>query len=440
MKRYLCFLMVVGIVTIERGTLKIAYAQNQSAFTEIQFLTQQAGIGVRAAGMGGAFIGVANDYSAVFWNPGGLAFIKSKEAFGSMSNDRTDNSTLFFNKLTKSNQSFTRLNSFGILSPVNVYRGGFTVGLGVNRVINYNGVFSVAGFNSSPDDSVFQREDITEEGGVYNATLSGGVEVAKGLGIGVSFNFWFGSHKYNSLFTENDNLNLYTLNQYDNNRYINSKIKGFDMTVGLLYRPVPYFQLGAAMTTPQYFSISEDYETNEDYFYDNNSGKEDKSYVDDGVYNYEVSLPYKFGFGAAFTSKILTVSGAIEYRDWTQTRYDSEPPLSGLNRGRANLDIRMATRSVVTKRVGMELNMIGFPVIVRGGYSETPSPLRLAPQTYTQKTISAGLGVKIAQNISLDVTYLYRWWNSETIDELISIPVLEEKSENNILAGLTVRF
>ena len=33
----------------------------------------EAPVGVRAAGMGGAFTAVADDASAVFWNPGGLA-------------------------------------------------------------------------------------------------------------------------------------------------------------------------------------------------------------------------------------------------------------------------------------------------------------------------------------------------------------------------------
>jgi long-chain fatty acid transport protein len=36
------------------------------------------GIGPRAVAMGGAFVGLADDYSAVFWNPAGLAHIKKK--------------------------------------------------------------------------------------------------------------------------------------------------------------------------------------------------------------------------------------------------------------------------------------------------------------------------------------------------------------------------
>ena len=32
-----------------------------------------AGVGVRAMGMGGAYVGVADDFTAVYWNPAGLA-------------------------------------------------------------------------------------------------------------------------------------------------------------------------------------------------------------------------------------------------------------------------------------------------------------------------------------------------------------------------------
>jgi long-chain fatty acid transport protein len=39
------------------------------------------GFGARAAAMGGAFVGLADDYSAVFWNPAGLAMMK-KGTFG----------------------------------------------------------------------------------------------------------------------------------------------------------------------------------------------------------------------------------------------------------------------------------------------------------------------------------------------------------------------
>ncbi|MBT5448728.1 MAG: hypothetical protein HOK90_06005, partial [Gemmatimonadetes bacterium] len=37
-----------------------------------------AGVGVRAMGMGGAFAGVADDFTAIYWNPAGLAQMSNR--------------------------------------------------------------------------------------------------------------------------------------------------------------------------------------------------------------------------------------------------------------------------------------------------------------------------------------------------------------------------
>ena len=41
------------------------------------------GVGARALGMGGAFVGLADDASAGYWNPAGLAFMSSHQVMAS---------------------------------------------------------------------------------------------------------------------------------------------------------------------------------------------------------------------------------------------------------------------------------------------------------------------------------------------------------------------
>ncbi|MFA5859662.1 MAG: PorV/PorQ family protein [Elusimicrobiota bacterium] len=51
----------------------------------------RTGIGARALGMGGAFRSIADDGSAIYWNPGGNAFIEKKEvnvSYSALSSDR----------------------------------------------------------------------------------------------------------------------------------------------------------------------------------------------------------------------------------------------------------------------------------------------------------------------------------------------------------------
>ena len=54
------------------------------------------GVGARAIGMGGAFTGVADDASAVYWNPAGLVQIKNMETVGSYAVLSMDRRLSFF--------------------------------------------------------------------------------------------------------------------------------------------------------------------------------------------------------------------------------------------------------------------------------------------------------------------------------------------------------
>lgn len=61
----------------------LARAQSNSTVTKVgttaaSFL--EIGVGARAVGMGGAFVAVADDATAIFWNPAGLSRLESSEA------------------------------------------------------------------------------------------------------------------------------------------------------------------------------------------------------------------------------------------------------------------------------------------------------------------------------------------------------------------------
>ena len=69
---FLIFLMFVILLQT------FVFATNRNAGTSgAQFL--KLGIDSRAIGMGEAYTGVVTDVSSIYWNPGGLAFLKSKE-------------------------------------------------------------------------------------------------------------------------------------------------------------------------------------------------------------------------------------------------------------------------------------------------------------------------------------------------------------------------
>tara|TARA_B110000438_G_C15806524_1_gene647653 strand:- start:225 stop:1232 length:1008 start_codon:yes stop_codon:yes gene_type:complete len=68
-------------------------------------------VGSRAVGMGGAFTSIANDASAMYWNPAGLSFYRTKEVFFNHSNWIADISFDYFGfSLPLMNNHFFGLN------------------------------------------------------------------------------------------------------------------------------------------------------------------------------------------------------------------------------------------------------------------------------------------------------------------------------------------
>ena len=71
-----------------------AYAVDKTGTTAAKFLHMN--VGSRAVGMGGAFTSIANDATAMYWNPAGLGFHKVKEVFFNHSNWIADISYDYF--------------------------------------------------------------------------------------------------------------------------------------------------------------------------------------------------------------------------------------------------------------------------------------------------------------------------------------------------------
>jgi len=432
---FLLLILVVSFLSFGK-----IFAQSTTAFEEISYLTRTSGMGTRSLGMGGAVIASVNDYSAVYWTPAGLAFAKSPEIYASFSNSIANNDAVFMKNLTSGRQSFTKFNSIGFMYPVPVYRGGLTLAAGYNRVEDFNSILSFSGFNSSPEDSVYQSEDVSEEGGINNLSFSGAFEAAKGLSFGATLTYIHGKHISNALFGEDDFLNIYTFDSYAENRFIESRIQGFNIKVGLQYIISRYFSIGAVMSFPKIFFIEDEFERTTETIYDYDIDEDDDFSYDTGVFKYRVSTPFAFGLGASFNFSGFVMSGDIEYQDLSQVRYLTDTPLEGLTKGQANMDIRRTVEPVLIKRVGIELPVLQESLKLRAGYFENPNPLKFSIDENTRRYFTAGIGISPNKNINLNFAYMRGWWKDKSIDDLINIPVEEERVENKVYASILFRF
>lgn len=69
--------VLIGLILLVVNAFDCAFGSGSVGTRGAQFL--EIGLGARAIGMGSAFVGLANDATAVFWNPAGLVYIDKRE-------------------------------------------------------------------------------------------------------------------------------------------------------------------------------------------------------------------------------------------------------------------------------------------------------------------------------------------------------------------------
>ncbi|MDZ7343555.1 MAG: outer membrane protein transport protein [candidate division KSB1 bacterium] len=410
----------------------------------------ELGIGARALGMAGAYIGIADDYSASFWNPAALAQIRRLEGFGTLSYALRENDASFATLHTVDELSSTDVNSIGLAYPVPTYRGSLVFSIGYHQVKPFDSSLRYEWFNAAPSDSVTQRWSEIEEGSLNNWVFAGALEVAPNLSLGAALNVWRGDNDYLFSFEENDMLfDLYTFHNFRIENTIRSEFSGVNVKFGGLYRPMSFFRLGFTVATPITYTVKEKWRSKEETYFDDsdNVAGPDSAYVPDplsGNWEYKIRSPFSFGVGASLNVANLLLAASIENNDWSQVRYKTEPPIEGLSLAQANEELARKYRNTLRYRLGAELTLPIIDLQVRGGYFYDPSPLKGLPADADREFLTAGLGIFLDKQVRLDVGVITGQWYdykaplSDFSDDEIQLS--EKITYNKIVASLAVRF
>ena len=228
--KYLSAIILIGMMN---------WGFSQSAFDAVRIVQDEIGFGARALGMGGAYTAVANDYSAIYWNPAGLADISNSEFFGELSHLNFKNEATFANVLTSDSDNYTRLRSLGLAIPLPTRQGSFVLALGYNRVRDYDQNLLFSGYNSKTNDLAFeiddslryfdrnvqQTEQIIDEGGLKQWSFAAAIALSPNFTAGLSANIYRGQDEYLFSFIQEDVDNLYNVFPADFDSYqLNQKL------------------------------------------------------------------------------------------------------------------------------------------------------------------------------------------------------------------------
>lgn len=423
---FICVLLFIMLISLNK-------ASSQQEIT----IGNDFIIGARSAGMGGAFASIADDFTALYWNPAGLSQIKQIEFFGSLSHEKLEYETSYFNSPATTFISSTKPNSLGIVLPIPTYQGGLAFAFGVNRVQSFDSRRMIKGFNElsveeEPEFGQLYIDELNKEfGGIYAWSLGAAVDIAPNVSLGGALNFLSGNYDYELRLDADDTKMLDSeLTGFSYWDSINTDYFGVDGKIGLMAKIIPQVRLGLSIDVPLSFSAEEYWSQDSYYLYDDG---EDESTYEDGTTSYDISRPFRFSGGISF-HPIPEFAIAINatYTDWTQTKY-SEPPSEDIS----NEDFINDYRDTLRINLGGEFTIPGL-VKIRAGYIRDPLPY--VPSNVEIKKdrqfITLGLGLVMDQIFSIDLAYIRGLWK-ESVD---NGTIEKNRTSNRMLLSMGYRF
>jgi long-chain fatty acid transport protein len=215
------------------------------------------GLGTRAQSMGGAFGGLADDFSAVFWNPAGAAGFK-QPTFGFYAVDLIPKATYRL----EYEVSIPEIDPIAIDAKTQVshylgFLGAYykpigpkvVVGLGISTPSGFGTMWDGADFIGLTNGTTF---DWSSKVGVFSISPLVAVKLSEGLSVGATLNI---NHGTFSLKRPGGYADLgegtVDLGQYEEN--MNGW--GFGATFGIMAKPIDKLSLGLTVRTPSTISF-----------------------------------------------------------------------------------------------------------------------------------------------------------------------------------------
>lgn len=200
---------------------------------------------------------------------------------------------------------------------------------------------------------------------------------------------------------------------------------GVNFKIGVIVRPTPSLRLGVAFHTPTFYSLDRTYEGDVESSLYNNETKETKVNADwtpilndEGGNSWDFVSPSRLMFGASYTFGTFAIVSIDYERDWYNgIRVKNVPQYNYFSEEDYKAEFKHNFQGTNSIRAGVEVKPLPILALrVGGGYTDSMLKERdfyvndaytSMPTTYESYYFSAGAGVNLGRNTTLDLAYQY---------------------------------
>ena len=416
----------------------------------------------RFTGVGGAFGAIGGDFTTMSTNPAGIGIYKNSEITFTPLVYNTRSFSEYFKNNQKEFSTRMNINNLGFVFAAPIINSDFKViqfGIGCNRLANFNNNIYFEGYNARnsflrtlSDDAtnadrahayninnpyyadelagatnllykegdewfadknknVSQNAWLQREGGIDELVFTLGGNYGNKLYIGATLGFQFMSYWHLYQYEEGDPTGLENFRSMHYDETYKSEGSGINGKFGVIYKPVPFLRIGAALHTPTYYWLIQESEwmSMSSSFRDSIQWNA-KASTQERQFEYSQMTPMRAIGSLAFTAgKIAVISADYEWVDHRMnTLYLNRERLTNNDNtviNNANTDIRNSYKNQHIVRTGVEIHLNAF--YIRSGYGWYSSPFKNKNiNNMSFQTFAFGAGFR-AGAFGLDFAYQY---------------------------------
>ncbi|KAB2926370.1 MAG: hypothetical protein F9K22_00570 [Bacteroidetes bacterium] len=321
------------------------------------------GAGARAEGFGGAFIGLADDATAVVWNPAGLSQLERPEA--SLVTRYISEGVKFSNELRprldyEESQGRFALNFASLAMPLGKSDMKLVAAVSYQKQLDF---FDRSREKDEDGFGVEIEQESETDGGVNTITPAVALKITPVISVGLAVNIWTGTLETKDRlrygFVGENRMEV--TGDFSGLNFVIGGLVDFEQTSGAL--PL---KLGVTLRTP--FELKNDGSGKIDYELSGLSG--------DFEYTQTVQMPLMLGFGASYRiGENLTVAADYELRNYAQKKLTTE--IAGSGQPADEAPVSESGKDLNEVRVGAEyLIVLETGVIpLRAGFKTVPTVL-----------------------------------------------------------------